>query len=414
MQIFKFGGASVRDAEGVKNLGKVVERFGNGRIVIVVSAMGKTTNQLERLVDLAVKGESYDAALTDLLSYHRKIIEGLELNHFSNYEKWEQSLKEWCQKVKGEDRLWSYDQIVPHGELMSTSIIESFLQKQCKSEWMDARELIRTDQYFTEANVDWVVTERNTQKVFAGKKNLTIVTQGFIGSDAEGNSTTLGREGSDFSGSIIANCLGAESFTVWKDVEGILNADPRLMDKTEKYDKLSYREVTEMTYYGAQVIHPKTLKPLAQKSIPLIVRSFADLDKEGTFISSENTQKTVPCFIFKNNQLLVTAQVKDHSFMNEQKLGTILQVLDLLNIKINLMQNSALTFSFCIDNKAFKAKRIKELLNRDFILSFDEPLNLATIKNYRPDSFEMLPLDRTVLMEQKTASNYQVLYQLVK
>ncbi|MEP5612598.1 MAG: aspartate kinase [Cyclobacteriaceae bacterium] len=410
MQIFKFGGASVKDADGIRNLEKVVQRFGDDQTVIVVSAMGKNTNKLEQLTELAVKGEPCDFALQELFSFHRKIAKEIIGEVPESYSVWEKSLRDCSTKVEGADHLWSYDQIVSHGELMSTALIAAYLGKSRECEWIDARDLIRTDQYFTEANVDWVVTEKNIKKRFEEDTNHIVITQGFIGSDAEGNSTTLGREGSDFSGSILAYCLGAENFTVWKDVKGILNADPRIMDQTEKYDRLSYREITEMTYYGAQVIHPKTLKPLAQKNIPLVVRSFEELEVDGTLISSLNTKKTVPCFIFKSNQLLVAAAVKDHNFMNEQKLGMILQVLDLLNIKINLMQNSALTFSFCIDNKEFKAKRIKELLNRDFILSFESPLSLATIKNYTPDSFSKLPLNRTVLMEQKTALNYQVLY----
>ncbi len=409
MQIFKFGGASVKDGEGVRNLERVIQKFGNKRTVVVVSAMGKMTNKLEELVDLAVNGKAHDEVLEDVFAYHHSIIKEVLNDVPEEYLRWENSLKESCQKVNGEDLLWSYDQIVPHGELMSTSIIAAFLNQKGNCSWLDARDVIRTDQYFTEANVDWVVTEKRISKAF-GDLDGMVVTQGFIGSDAERNSTTLGREGSDFSGSIFAYCLGAEGFTVWKDVKGILNADPRIMENTEKYDRLSYREITEMTYYGAQVIHPKTLKPLAQKNIPLMVRSFENLDLDGTLISSQNTKKTVPCFVFKENQLLVTAEVKDHNFMNEQKLGMILQVLDLLNVKINLMQNSALTFSFCMDNKEFKARKIKELLNRDFILSFESPLKLATIKNYQPDSFNYLPWNRSILMEQKTANNYQVLY----
>ncbi len=409
MQIFKFGGASVKDAAGIKNLKEVVSRFGTDQLVIVVSAMGKTTNKLEDLVKRAVEGKAYDDELNELKSYHRSIANELLGEVPEGYAAQEASLEKWLNEVSGKDFLWSYDQVVPHGELMSTSLIHAYVAKGLTCDWLDARTVVRTDQYFTESNVDWVVTEKSIINRFKEISN-PIITQGFIGSDEEGNTTTLGREGSDFTGSIFAYCLNAESFTVWKDVVGILNADPRIMKETEKYDRLSYREVTEMTYYGAQVIHPKTLKPLAQKSVPLHVRSFLELDQEGTLIANENTKKTVPCFVFKSHQLLVTAAVKDHSFMNEQKLGMILQVLDLLNIKINLMQNSALTFSFCIDNKEFKARRIKELLNRDFILTFDEPLSLATIKNYRPESFNQLPEEREVLMEQKTASNYQVLY----
>ena len=411
MQIFKFGGASVRDAEGIRNLERVVQTFGDdGPTIVVVSAMGKTTNELEKLAELASNGKPYQSELDELISYHREIVDDLFPAIPEEYLKWEQSLKDCCEKVNGQEVLWAHDQIAAHGELMSTSIIELFLKKNRESAWIDARDLVRTDQYFTEANVDWVITEQNIVDRLKQPECNLIVTQGFIGSDAEGNSTTLGKEGSDFTGAILANCLNAKSLTVWKNVEGVLNADPRIMDDTEKYAQLSYQEATEMTYYGAQVIHPKTLKPLAQKNIPLIVRSFEDLQLEGTFISVESTDKDLPCFVFKSNQLLVTAEVKDHNFMNELKLGMILHVLDLLNIKINLMQNSALTFSFCIDNKDFKARRIKELLSRDFILSFDADLNLATIKNYKPDSFEKLPANKTILMEQKTADNYQVLY----
>ncbi len=411
MQIFKFGGASVKDATGVKNLVKIVSSFDSKKVVVVVSAMGKTTNKLEELVKQAHVGDDYSDSLNELKSYHHEIIKELLDDKPERYLAFEKSLEKELSQLGDSDPMIAYDKVVPHGELMSTSIIEAYMNKSVDSEWFDARSLIRTDQYFTEANVDWVVTERqiiNDLKSVVEKR--VVVTQGFIGSDVEGNTTTLGREGSDYTGAILAYGLNAEGFTVWKDVPGILNADPRILDDTEQYQKLSYREVTEMTYYGAQVIHPKTLKPLAQKSIPLIVRSFLDKNLDGTTISDENTTKTIPCFVFKGNQLLVTAQVKDHSFMDEKKLGLILSVLDLLNIKINLMQNSALTFSFCIDNKDFKSKRIKELLNRDFLLSFDSPLNLATIKNYTPEAFNHLPWNRSVIMEQKTVNNYQVLY----
>ena len=411
MQIFKFGGASVKDASGVKNLSDIVSSFANEQVVIVVSAMGKMTNKLEELVKKAHTEEDYQHDMEELKAYHREIIGTLLDEVPERYLSFEKSLEKTLNEVSQMDFMLAYDCVVPHGELMSTSIIDAYLNKQIKCQWFDARSVIRTDQYFTEANVDWVVTEKQVIKELMPVTDQgVVITQGFIGSDVEGNTTTLGREGSDYTGAILAYCLNASDFTVWKDVPGILNADPRILNSTEQYSKLSYREVTEMTYYGAQVIHPKTLKPIAQKSIPLIVRSFLDRAKEGTTISSENTTKTIPCFVFKGNQLLVTAQVKDHSFMNEQKLGLILQVLDLLNIKINLMQNSALTFSFCIDNKEFKSKRIKELLNRDFILNFDSPLNLATIKNYTSESFNMLPPDRSIIMEQKTVNNYQVLY----
>jgi aspartate kinase len=411
MQIFKFGGASVKDAVGVKNLAEIVSSFGSQKLVIVVSAMGKITNKLEELVKQAYASEDYSQTLNEVKEYHREVAHELLGEIPNRYVEFEQTLERTLEDLSEYEPMLAYDKVVPFGELMSTSIIDAYLNKTTKCVWFDARSIIRTDQYHTEANVDWVVTEK---QVIANLKPIAeqsiVITQGFIGCDVEGNSTTLGREGSDYTGAILAYCLNAEGFTVWKDVPGILNADPRILEGAEQYEKLSYREVTEMTYYGAQVIHPKTLKPIAQKSIPLIVRSFLDKNRTGTTIATDNTTKMIPCFVFKGNQLLVTAQVKDHSFMDEKKLGLILQVLDLLNIKINLMQNSALTFSFCIDNKEFKSKRIKELLNRDFILSFESPLNLATIKNYTPDSFNKLPWNRTVIMEQKTSNNYQVLY----
>ncbi|MEM6642004.1 MAG: aspartate kinase [Bacteroidota bacterium] len=412
MQVFKFGGASVKDADGIKNLAQIVSSFPQSPLVIVVSAMGKTTNKLEELKNLAFKQASYGTLLEEIKGYHREIAVKLLGEVPEAYVKFEKSLEDLLIDLASKDEMVAYDMIVPHGELMSTSLIGAYLNKVGSAiEWMDARSIIRTDQYFSEANVDWVVTERQIQdKLSPILSSNSVITQGFIGSDVEGNSTTLGREGSDYTGAILASCLNASGLTVWKDVPGILNADPRILGKTEQYNHLSYREVTEMTYYGAQVIHPKTLKPLAQKSIPLTVRSFVNHTQQGTTISDIETTKTIPCFVFKGNQLLVTAQVKDHSFMEEKKLGLILQVLDLLNIKINLMQNSALTFSFCIDNRDFKAKRIRELLNRDFLLSFEEPLKLATIKNYTEDSFAVLPKDKSVIMEQKTASNYQVLY----
>ncbi|MFK7952989.1 MAG: aspartate kinase [Ekhidna sp.] len=411
MQIFKFGGASVKDASGVRNLDQIVSDLGNNKLVVVVSAMGKMTNKLEELIDLSQEGKNYDAILNEVFEFHHTIANDLLGELPKRYLEFENSLKECLIKSSTYDFMRAYDMIIPHGELMSTSIIQAFLNKSKSTTWVDARTLIRTDQYFTEANVDWVVTEKQiTKQLRPVVEESIVVTQGFIGSDVEGNSTTLGREGSDYSGAILANCLNASDFTVWKDVPGILNADPRLLDNTEQFNQLSYREVTEMTYYGAQIIHPKTLKPLAQKDIPLVVRSFENRDLKGTTISTNNSIKQMPCYVFKGNQLLITAQVKDHSFMEEKKLSLILNVLDLLNIKINLMQNSALTFSFCIDNKEFKAKRIMELLNRDFLLSSETGLNLATIKNYRDDSFSQLPVNRSVILEQKTMDNYQVVY----
>ncbi|MEM9895505.1 MAG: aspartate kinase, partial [Bacteroidota bacterium] len=413
MHVFKFGGASVKDADGVVNLANIISNFPHEKLVIVVSAMGKTTNALEVVVEKCLEGVGCTKELDQIKDYHRSVATTLLGSVPKSYERLEGLLQDAVVKADKQEPAKSYDSIVPFGELLSTTLIAEYLNTKTKCKWVDARTLIRTDQYFTEANVDWVVTERQINDLLSQQEDSRIlITQGFIGSDVEGNITTLGREGSDFTAAVLAHCMNAKQLTVWKDVPGILNADPRILSDTNQYDFLSYREVTEMTYYGAQVIHPKTLKPLAQKQIPLVVRSFVDHKKSGTVIGNQNTSSEIPCFVFKGNQVLVTAEVKDHSFMEEKKLGLILQVLDLLNIKINLMQNSALTLSFCIDDKPLKLKRIKELLNRDFLLSFEQDLSLATIKNYHDTSFASLPENRTVLMEQKTQKNYQVLYRM--
>ena len=411
MYIYKFGGASVKNTDGIINLKNIIRETQYDQLVIVVSAMGKITNDLENIAIAVCDNKPFDTQIENLFSFHRQISQSLLGMIPYAYTQLETKLKKIIEQININDFAKAYDQITPFGELMSTTIIHSYLQKSMKIQWLDARTVVKTDQYFSEANVDWIETEKKIKNIFPPllSKGL-VITQGFIGSDEMGNSTTLGKEGSDYTGAILAYCLNAKEMTVWKDVKGILNADPHIFDTAELYEYLSYREVTEMTYYGAKVIHPKTLKPLAQKKIPLKVRSFKNLTLTGTLISPIKTDKIIPCFIFKNNQLLITAQVKDHSFMDEKKLCMILQVLDLLNIKINLMQNSALTLSFCIDNKAFKAKRIRELLNRDFVLFFEEPLNLATIKNYRTDSFHQLPKGINIIMEQKTPNNYQILY----
>lgn len=411
MQVFKFGGASISSAERIRNFARIVESHAIENLVIVVSAMGGVTDMLADLVVKAHRMESYEELLQRILLLHRDVIKALDIDYFESYQILEKSLKQHLEEINQLSELIATDRILPYGELMSTTILSAYLNKlNIKTKWLDARELIRTDQYYGEANVDWVVTEYQIQTKIKSNLQDVIITQGFIGSDVDGNSTTLGRNGSDFTGAILAYCLNAKNLIVWKDVPGILNADPSVLKETSLFESLSYREATEMAYYGAEVIHPKTLKPLAQKNIQLSVKSFLNEASSGTTISNRHSPKSIPCFVFKGNQLLVTAEVKDHSFMEEKKLGMILQVLDLLNIKINLMQNSALTFSFCIDNKPFKAKRIMELLNRDFILSFDDKLSLATIKNYNHHSFNLLPWNRTVIMEQKTTHNYHVVY----
>ena len=411
MQIFKFGGASVKNADAVRNLKTILEKNHKGPLAVVISAMDKTTNKLEELLQLAQSGKSFESEFNWLKSFHDNIAIELFGRNSERCDKFFETLHNNLGSAKDLSWVRAYDQVVPFGELFSTSIIADFLGDTLPVQWMDAREIIITDEFHTEANIKWELTQNNVDKLLAPvTKDKIVVTQGFIGSTESGATTTLGREGSDFTGAILANCLDAENFTVWKDVPGILNADPKLRNDTVQFSQLSYREATEMTYYGASVIHPKTLRPIAQKQIPLIVRSFVIHDAPGTKIGSMHSEKPISTFIFKENQLLITAEVKDHSFMDEKRLSIILNALDKLNVKINLMQNSALTFSFCMDNKAHKLEPIIEALSPDFTVSYNRPLKLTTVKNYNEKVLSELPISDEVVLEQKTRSTYQVLY----
>jgi len=411
MQIFKFGGASVKDAEAVRNLKSIVQKNNLTPLVVVVSAMGKGTNHLESIVSKGIKGEDCTSDLENLKTFHTTIAAQLFGQSCRACDELIDELISMTKEIKGMDWPHAYDRIVPFGELMSTRIVAEFLKSDLRVKWMDARQFIKTDEFFTEANIHWDKTHKAVNEHV--RPNLTdsiVITQGFIGSTGANATTTLGREGSDFTGAILAYCLDAQNFTVWKDVPGILNADPKLRPEAKQFAQLSYQEVIEMTYYGAKVIHPKTLKPLAQKSIPLIVRSFVDHDEKGTHIGLENSIKDLPVFIFKENQLLFTFEVKDHSFMDEKRLSIILSTLEKRNVKINLMQNSAVTFSFCMDNKPHKLDPILDALSHDFDITYNHPLKLITVKNYTEDALNELPEMNEILLLQKTRHTYQVLH----
>lgn len=410
MRIFKFGGASVKDAEGVKNLGSIVSKYVDQPLVIVVSAMGKATNALEEIAIQAFHGRSYEHALEQFLQQHRQTC--MELfdavpEDVTNRE------VELLNKLRKPVGSWEqfYDEIIPFGELLSTVIVHHYLERLQSCTWVDVRQYVKTNSFFTEANVEWQLTEHFISRDLPELlQSGPIVTQGFIGSDLTGKPTTLGREGSDYTGAIFAFCLQAESLTVWKDVPGLLNADPKVFPNAEQFEELSFQEVTELTYYGAKVIHPKTIKPLAQRGIPLYVRSFLAPEGPGTKIYDHEKVRGKACYVFKENQLLVTLRVRDNSFMDEKKLGQIFQALDHVNIKINLMHNSALTFTFCMDYHEGKLNRIRDYLQSRFHLLYNEGLHLATIKDYQADSFALLPAQGEFIMEQKTRNNYQVVY----
>lgn len=410
MRIFKFGGASVKDAEGVRNVYKIVKNGLDKPLVIVVSAMGKVTNSLELIAKNAFAGKLYQKDLDKLLQLHYDICHELFQGIPVEVENWAVQLSE---TLKTPPKSWVqfYDQVIPFGELISSSIVYHSLTTQMDCLWLDARTCVKTNSFFTEANVDWQLTEHFIKRDISKKlENGPVITQGFIGSDLTGKTTTLGREGSDYTGAIFAYCLNAESLTVWKDVPGLLNADPKKFPQAELFDELSFQEVTELTFYGAKVIHPKTIRPLAQKNIPLLVKSFLEPDGTGTRIYDHEKIATRHCFVFKENQVVVTLRVKDNSFMDEKKLVKVFQAMTHVNIKINLMHNSALTFTFCMDDNTEKLEGLKAYLASDFQVLYNAGIHLATIKNYNADSFVLLPPMGEVILEQKTRNNYQVLY----
>ena len=419
LQVYKFGGASVKDAAAILNLCRIVRDFGpSGPLLIVVSAMGKTTNALEEIYDLAYHGRDYSAQLAALERYHTDVIVGLYdaqigVEHAKLYSRHEspiayfQDLAEALAAVRPDNYDQQYDQIISFGEVLASRIVAQALGAQL----VDARQLlIRTDNNWREGNVAWATTERNIQNTLPKLLAKGIVlTQGFLGSTAHGSTTTLGREGSDYSAAILAYCLKAESVTIWKDVPGLLNADPKIFPDTVLYPEISYQETIEMAFYGASVIHPKTLKPLAERHIPLRVKSLLDPSAPGTLIHDCQHPPLVPAFIRKAGQCLLSFESKDFAFISEENLEVIFGALAQARLKINLMQNSAISFSVCTDFNEMRVQRLLVLLQGQFRVQYNSELTLFTIKHYDAASVERLTAGRTLLLEQRTRSTFQFL-----
>lgn len=411
MKVFKFGGASLKNAQAIRNMSTIVLDYAEGPLVVVVSAMDKTTNALERVVHAFVKGENYQAEISRIIGYHQAVINELFENPqeiLGTLEGLASQLTEKLQSPSEEDKL--YDQVVCFGEILSSFIVHHYLTTiGLKNIWKDARELIRTDSTFREGKVEWALSE---SCIISLKKDLqthVIITQGFIGGDAEGNSTTLGREGSDYSAAIFASCLQADSVTIWKDVPGVMNADPKRLQAAVVFEELPYKEAAEMTYYGASVIHPKTIKPLALKGIPLLVKSFTNPSLPGTKIHDCKVDRLPPMIVFKDNQCLISCKVTDFTFVNEDQLRAIFDALSELNVKLNVMQNSAISFSFCIDFRENKVMALIEKLQEHFEVYYNTNLTLVTIKNYDEQSFETYRKKPGVILEQSSRSTLQVL-----
>ncbi|MDN3665248.1 aspartate kinase [Algibacter miyuki] len=413
MQIFKFGGASVKDANGVKNVASVLQKTGYKNTLVVVSAMGKTTNALERVVKSYFDNKpELQSSLQEVKKFHNEILIDLfpNENHgvFKKINDFFSELNQFLASNKSPDYNFVYDQIIGFGELVSTTIISAYLnQIGLDNIWVDVRNHIKTDNYYRRANVNWEATQQLISSSF--NTSVLNITQGFLGSDANNFTTTLGREGSDYTAAIYAYCLNAESVTIWKDVPGVLSADPRYFDNAQLLTNISYREAIELAFYGASVIHPKTLQPLQRKEIPLYVKSFLEPESMGTKISKNATlNPVVPCFIVKKNQILISISSLDFSYIVEENISEIFNLLHLYKMKVDVIQNSAISFSVCIDNIFDNLDKLLHHLKSKFKVVCNQNVSLYTIRHYNEMSINKIEANKTVLLKQLTPEIVQI------
>jgi aspartate kinase len=420
MRIFKFGGASVKSAEAVRNVANILKRFGNEEIIVVVSAMGKTTNALEALTDAFFYGKGNAVQLLDgIKKYHFDIIDQLfpDKDH-PVYNEINNTFVELDWAIEDEPTHaynHEYDQIVSVGEVISTKIVSAYLADAgVSNKWWDVRDLIQTDNSYREGKVDWDLTQSRVDSLLLPYfrdqpvQGKIVVTQGFLGGTSENFTTTLGREGSDYTAAILAYTTGAKDVTIWKDVPGVLNADPKYFDETKMIDQISYYDAIELAYYGATVIHPKTIKPLQNKKIPLYVRSFVNPEEPGTVISDTQQPLPVPSFIFKVNQVLISISPKDFSFIVEENLSSIFRLFHELGVKVNVMQNSAISFSISMDHDERKVPELIRILQDDYRVLYNENLELVTIRYYDQATIDRVTVDKEILLEQKSRHTVQL------
>jgi aspartate kinase len=418
MQVFKFGGVSINSAKGVQNVAQIISQHLENPLVVVVSAMGKTTNALEDL--LVANREKRDTMpiYNQIREYHLQIADELfpDKSHriYSELEAVFFAMMN-AYKLSDEDYDFQYDQMVGLGEMLSSKILSYYLQQTgLSNQWVDVKTCIATDSTFREGNVNWTLSEiqiREIAKKFFSSTNC-LITQGFIGGDDKSRMVTLGREGSDYSAAIFAYCLNAENLTIWKDVPGFLNADPRYFKNTKKLNQITYSEAIELAYYGATIIHPKSIKPLQNRRIPLVVKSFENPTAEGSVILNEVSEKSkIPCYICKPNQVLISIYPKDFSFIAEQNMAYIFFVFAENNMKINLIQNSAVSFTVCADANKQRFDDLIEALSNNFRVRYNSGLELITIRHYDENDIKNVVGERTVLLEQRNRTTAQLVLQ---
>ncbi len=411
LKIFKFGGASVRDAQSIVNLSNILNSYQNDKLIVVISAIDKTTRELTKLTDLYFQQADYTTQYNKIINKHANIIEELFVDSSfikAEFKKLLVGLKQKLASKPSSNYDFEYDQIVVYGELFSTKIIAAYLKQQgFNTEWVDIRHLMRTDTNYRNARVDWQKSQELLQTHLLHSNSKLIITQGFIASNIQGLNTTLGIEGSDFSAAIIAYALDAEKMIVWKDVPGFYSSDPKIFENVIKLDVVSFREAVELAYFGAKIIHPKTIKPLQNKKIPLLVKSFLQPDAPGTIIKNSTDNKTglqpnVPVFITKNSQILISIAPLDFSFIDENNLSYIFALLARFRIKVNLMQNSAISFSICVDNISEGFERLLSELKHNYRVLYNKDLTLITIRHYNQDIIDELITGRKVFVQQKS------------
>lgn len=418
MKVFKFGGASIHDFDSIQNVAYILSGHKDEKLLIVISAMGKMTNALEKVAEAFYEQRNEDAhrLFEKIKTYHLNLLKYLII---LQWQKATNQLNELFAKVEQvldekpvKDYNYYYDQIVSIGELLSTTLISIFLNEQrIANRWIDVRDLLKTDSTFRDAKVNWEATKKNVEEKLLPlfKENNFVIIQGFIAGTDENGTTTLGREGSDYTAAIFADLLNAESLTIWKDVDGIMNADPKDFQEAETINELSYKEIIEMAYYGAHVIHPKTIKPLQNKKIPLYVKSFFDIALQGTAIFEKQILHLPSIIVYKRNQALITLQSLDFSFVEGKPINFLREILDGLRVKPNLTQNAAISLSICIDDVPEKIEQIALQASSIFDVQIQKGLSLITIRHYTPSSAEAILKNKEIILEQKTSETIQAL-----